>query len=169
MEIITNPIIVVMMAALIVTFTFSYYARHKGSSMPLAIASGVNFFCGLVVSFLISIHTSVILVFAFAGKSGETGEDAFTYNFRFYSLMLLGGMVLTLGLFCLRSARQISRGNISGWNRALRASIILILVCAPLIPLQFFAAIFAGSAILNVIGLILIRKQVQRIDWQASL
>jgi hypothetical protein len=72
-----------------------------------------------------------------------TGYDglAFAYNFRVYSLLLLGLVLIACGLRLLRISLAISARMPEIRGQAVRAVATVLILVAPLIPIQGFFAI----------------------------
>jgi len=76
---------------------FGLIVRRKSVSRVALISGAVSFFSGLLICFYMFGHTTVNIVNAATNKTGEHGDQPFTYNFRFYSLILNGGGSLRWG------------------------------------------------------------------------
>jgi hypothetical protein len=75
------------------------------------------------------------------------------WDFRIYSLLLLGVLTAWAGVSFVRSAVRLAHGDLSGWPLALRATLATVALVAPLTPLSSFpvqvlamAAICAGCS-----------------------
>jgi hypothetical protein len=99
----------------------------------LAIGAVSLFFIGAAVLF--GVHVGAILTLILRG-------DAFAYDFRFYSLVLLGVVAIIPAI----------SGLLPGRSRV-RAAALLLAINLPLIPLQDFAIAFtiAGAATLAIL------------------
>ena len=95
---------------------------------------------------------------ALSGK-GTRGAPAFVYDFNFYSLLLVGFVIVVSGLLCLLSARGIARGDLLARRRALLSTLVILAVNVPLAPIQGFAYGLAILALFNLIGLAASRKR----------
>lgn len=127
-------------------------ARSRLVQEALVRVGVIDLCCGLLTVGFITLHLIAVLGRAGSGR-GFGGDALFTYDFRFYSLLLLGIVIIVPGLVCLRLARRLTEGDMSAWTSALWASGALLLINGPLMPLQGFAtglALFAG---INLIAL----------------
>ena len=102
------------------------------------------FFVAVVALF--GVHLAVVL-------STPLRVEGWVYDFRFYSLLLVGGVGLVHGILGVASTPGIVRGERPAVWRSLRAGLWLLAINAPLIPVMDFAAAFAVGA-LSVLGLL---------------
>lgn len=132
-------------------FLVSAFFLTKGrgraaSSGALARAWG-TMFLGLLSALLMSVHLVIVIWTAF--RRAET----FTYDFRFYSLCLLGVAVLLPAIVCLSSVRGLLDADPDARRRALQATLVILALSVPLLPIQDFAVAFAGGALGNALVL----------------
>ena len=99
-------------------------------------------FLGLVLVVALAAHCIDILSRLYAGTGADGG--VFTYNFRVYSLLLLGVMLIGAGINLLRAALGLSRGMASARRSALRTLGLVVAIVLPLIPFQAFFAVPLG-------------------------
>jgi hypothetical protein len=142
---------------------FAHTARSKGASTAL-VASGTSaFVTGSVCTLLMLGHlAAVTLLRSSSGGSVATSGHCvrigdFVYDFRFYSLILLGVLILLPGLYCFWSAAAATRGEYRAQQRILYASIVILATTLPLTPIQPYAAVLAALAGLNLLTLSLSR------------
>lgn len=95
---------------------------------------------------LFGVHLAMVL-------SSPFRADAWVYDFRFYSLLLLGGVGLVQGVAGVASTPGVLRGERPAVGRAARAAWWLLALNAPLVPVMAFAAAFAVGA-LSVLALL---------------
>ncbi len=148
-EFILGPDGLFLLAVLVATAGFAVWVRRSGASGTFAAAGTLDFLYGLLVALLSAVHivvvTNVRVRAALASSAGD-----FSYDFRFYSLMLLGAVLLVPALVCVRAAPAITRGDPDAMRRALRATLLLLAVNLPLVPVQpGFAVPFTMGAALN--------------------
>ena len=120
------------------------HTRRAGSSLPVAtVASAAGlFFLAVAVLFIGHLGGVVSLLL--------DSTLSTPYDFRFFSLLLLGVVGLAPAVQGLRVWPGLARSEKSCWRRALRACLLLLAINVPLIPLQDFAIAFsiAGTAVL---------------------
>jgi len=135
-----------------------FSARRRKVPSAFATVAGLDVFCGLENLLPGGAHLTSVLGQALSGKAPEGGAP-FTYDFRFYSLVLLGVLLVVLGMPCLLAARGLARGDASGWRMAFWSSLSLLVINAPLVTIQDFARGLGGAALANLIGLAATRKR----------
>lgn len=86
-----------------------------------------------------------------SGAAGEAGAHLFgiPWDFRFYALLLFGGVGLASALMCLRSGMAMLGGDGVARRVAIRGSLLMVLVFAPLMPLQPIAVAVTLLAAVN--------------------
>lgn len=97
---------------------------------------------------------------ALEGK-GFAGAPSFEYGFAFYSVVLLGVLLVGSGLACLWYTRGLLRRDTGARGAALRWSALLLLINAPLIPMQDFASLLTATSALNLIALFIARNALR--------
>ncbi len=134
---------------------------RRRAPIPLLLVAAVNVVCGLGNLLLGGAHLVVVLSRALAGH-GFSGAEVFAYDFRFYSLVLVGLLILLPGFLCLRHARGLTQGEASAYRQARRATLWLLAVNLPLIPIQGFAGMLSALAGLNLFALLLLHRVFRR-------
>ncbi len=84
-------------------------------------------FYGIVLTAMMLAHSAEILYRSMAGRA-VVSDTAPTYNFRVYSLHLLGALLIAAGVVCLRAAPGLSRGSVESRRTAVRASIVVLAI-----------------------------------------
>lgn len=92
-------------------------------------------FYGLVLTAMMLAH-SVEVVYRVVAARAAGSDSGSIYNFRLYSLLLLGALLIGAGVECLRAAPSLSRGSVEARRTAIRASVVVLAIVAPLIPIQ---------------------------------
>jgi hypothetical protein len=126
--------------------------RLRGFRGGLFAAAAAVGFLGLTLIVTMTAHCLDVLSRLVIG----TGYDGatFVYDFRTYSLLLLGTVLISVGVRLLRIASVVgTSADVRG--PALRALLAVLALVAPLIPIQAFFAIpltaIAGVAMLLVL------------------
>ena len=133
-------------------------ARRRRPPAPLATVGAIDLFCGLVIVGLMALHLAAVVGRAVSGQ-GFGGEAHFAYDFRFYSLLLLGVVIIIPGLVFVTYARRLTEGDAEAWKHALWASGVLLLINIPLVQIQAFALDPALLATINLVSLWAGREQ----------
>jgi hypothetical protein len=82
------------------------------------------------------------------------------YDFRLYSLGVLGFLLVVPGAVCVRHARGLAKRRRAAWNGAMVSSLVLLAASGPLVPLQPIAMIPGGLALVNVVALLVSRRDI---------
>jgi hypothetical protein len=123
------------------------WREHSSARLRSLLVSGTACHVYFVAALaLFGVHLALVLSTPFR-------VEGWVYDFRFYSLMLVGGVGLVHGILGVASTPGIVRGERPAVGRGLRAALWLLAVNAPLIPVMDFAAAFAVGA-LSVLGLL---------------
>jgi hypothetical protein len=153
---ILDPAFLALFTAIGATIWFA--ATRERGAVTLVAAGAVTFFCGALIASLGSAHTVAVIGRALRGPS-------FVYNFRLYSLVLLGACQMAGGLRCLSTSWRVASGDARAWKSALIATMLLLIVNVPLIPIQGFAGATSMIAVVTLITLIAAgRRFVTQVD-----
>ena len=137
----SSDVVVLLAIALTTTVWVVRLWRRGVRGLRFAISAWLGFL-GLVLIVALAAHCLDILSRLYAGASAD--GPVFTYNFRIYSLLLLGVMLIGAGINLLRAALGLSRGMASGRRSALRTLGLVVAIVLPLIPFQAFFAVPLG-------------------------
>ena len=148
---ILDPAFLALFTAIGATIWFAVRARGRGAR-ALATVGAVTFFSGALIAALGSAHTIAVIGRALRGPS-------FVYNFRLYSLVLLGACQIAGGLRCLSTSWRVARGDARAWKAALAATMLLLIVNVPLVPIQGFAGVPFLLLSVTLITLIATRRR----------
>ena len=134
------------------------YGRRHNASTALLVVAGLDALCGLANGLLLGAHLAAVLGRAMQGR-GFFGAPAFSYDFTFKSLVLVGVAIALPGFLCLAQARGLTRGARAAWSNAFWWSLWLLGVNA--FFWRAFAPLLALLAFLNLIGLVAARRRFQ--------
>lgn len=146
-----DPALLLLVAVVGATIWFAAAARGRGAG-ALAAVGAVTFFTGALIASLGSAHTLAVIGRALRGP-------AFEYNFRLYSLVMLGVAQVAGGLWCLSTSWNVARGDVRAWKAALAATTMLLAVNLPLMPIQGFAAGLSVFLVVTLLALIATRHR----------
>jgi hypothetical protein len=146
----------VLIAIGIATAALVPILRRRGAGGGRLLVGAWVGFHGIVLIAMMSGHCLDIASRLYIGR-GYDGA-AMTYNFRVYSLFLLGGLLIACGVQLVRAALATAVSVARGRRRALRAASIAVFVVVPLLPIQlFFALIHTVLAAVTLLTLVLAR------------
>jgi hypothetical protein len=151
MSVIFDPALLALVAVVGGTIWFAAAARGRGAG-ALAAVGTVTFFVGALIGLLGAAHTVAVI-----GRALR--QPVFEYHFRLYSLVLLGACQIAGGFRCLSTSWSLSRGDAEAWKTALGVSTLLLMVNAPLVPIQGFATGFCALLVVTLVTLIATRRQ----------
>jgi hypothetical protein len=126
-------------------------ARNAGRTAVAAAA--VNLVCGLLIVCFSSAHLIAVTVRRVhlkipAWVSGEPHAviAGVPYDFRIYSLLLFGSVILAGGMISIRASLGIARGDSDARRRSARAMIMVLATVVPVMPMQDAAPILIVPA-----------------------
>jgi hypothetical protein len=99
--------------------------------------------------------------------AGVMVRELFVYDFRFYSMLLVGGLMIVPSVVGLRQLPGLRRGQLSAWHNARRVAFVLLAANLPMLPMQrgrafvVFGALVASLAAGLLIDLTLCRRQFE--------
>jgi hypothetical protein len=145
------PIIGVVVAAMIA----AVHLKRTTPTTPVRLLITIySYFAGGLVGALGLNHLAAVVIEAI--KQGH--RQQFIYDFRFYSLVLLGALLIATGIAASVVATGLARGERAAWRVSLSVWIIILAVNLPLVPLQGFAVAFSVLAALALLLLGGMRK-----------
>jgi hypothetical protein len=160
-----------LICAAILSIPFAVLARRLGCCARDAAGASLMFFAGLTIAGSMALHNSEILynqilginpgMYTRALTAPQVTLGSFTYDFRFYSLQLFGGMLLYLGATLAMAAVHHVQGAPSALRIARRRVIQVVLLVAPLIPMHVFAVATIIMMALAWGGLLLVKRPRQ--------
>ena len=154
---ILDPAFLALFTVIGATIWFAAATRGRGD---LAAVGAVIFFCGALIASLGGAHSVAVI-----GRALR--RPSFVYDFRLYSLVLLGACQIAGGLRCVSTSWRVVRRDARAWKVALAATTLLLIVNVPLIPIMGFAG--ATSMLSAVMLLTLIaagRRFVPHVDTE---
>ena len=75
----------------------------------------------------------------------------YSYNFRYAALLLVGILITLAGAICLSALTELRSGRQPDWGRALRGTLLLLVITGPLVPVQ--PALAGGLTALGLVNL----------------
>jgi len=148
-----DPALLVLFGAVFATIWFIAAARRRGASSPLIAVAAIGFLVGALIAALGATHSLTVIGVALR-------RSPFEYDFRLYSLVMLGVLLVTGGLRCLALAWKLTQGDARAWRSSLEATTMLLVVNVPLMPIQGFAVGFTVFLSVNLLGLLLVRRSL---------
>ena len=151
----------ILVIAIAIGAFFFIKARKRTASTVLSFVGAWILLTGLLFTALISVHVGTIVTRAFQGK-GVGDESQFHYNFRFYSLMLLGFAIVLPSITCVVHVRRLTEGNRCSWQTVVKSHLMLLAIALPLFPIQRgFSIGFSVFSLVSLLTLWFSRKHFE--------
>ena len=136
--------------------------RRESLSLRRLLMGVYGYFAGALVGALGVAHlVAVVLASIDRGRQTE-----FVYNFRFYSLLQLGVLLITAGLIAAIHAAPLARGERAAWRASLWVWTAILAINLALAPLQGFALLFS---VLAALGLLLLAGMRRHFNARATM
>jgi hypothetical protein len=124
----------------------------RRSGIAAALAAGLTWLVGMGSTGMAFAHLAGVLYTA-------TNRGDYTYNFRFASLLLVGILIVVAGLLCIAAVPGLVQRRRPAWGRAVSGTLLLLIVCAPLSPVQpDLAGVLTQLGILLLVVLLTARR-----------
>jgi len=145
-------VFVIMIGVIVGSIGFAAAVRRRRVPGALVAAAAIDLYCGVVIASLGTMHLLAVVGRALAGRGSGPG-GTFVYDFRFYSLLLFGVTLIIPALAALTAVRRLTRGDAAGARVAVSASLVLLALNIPLVPIQAFAMAPSVFALANLVAL----------------
>ena len=126
---------------------------------PLRLLIAVyGYFAGALVGTLGLTHLVAVVTVSI----DRARQHQFVYSFHFYSLVLLGTLLIAAGLMAAIESVRLARGHRAAWRASLSVWTAILAINLPLVSLQGFAVLFSALAALELLLLGCLRRANQR-------
>ena len=129
------------------TVIAAVHLRRVSVSLIRLLIAIYGYFAGALIGTLGLSH----LVAVITGAINRGHQHQFVYNFHFYSVVLLGVLLITVGIMATIEAARLARGNRAAWRASLSVWTAILAINLPLVPLQGFAVLFSVLAALEIV------------------
>jgi len=102
-------------------------------------------FYGVGVVAMMSAHCADIIHNVVLRNRSVVDGSAFTYNWRTYSLLLLGVLLIDRGIRCLRAPRRFAAGDTAARIDILRNAGVVLAITLPIIPIHAFFGVLMSA------------------------
>jgi len=128
------------------------YQWRRGLRRARLAAAALGMFYGLTLMTMLGAHCVDILYGLAHHLTSMTGAP-FRYDWRTYSLLLFGALLITLGARALRAALAMARGEPGARTAFLAVAAIVLAIVVPLIPVNaFFGTLMTGASTIALLG-----------------
>ena len=147
---------------------FAVAVRRRRRVDALTAIGTISFFGGTIIAALGALHLIAVADRALRGTLGTPAfasppilqnGDPFVYDFRFYALVQLGVLMIAGGVACVILAPRLMRGDPRAWKATLWATVALLAINVPLMPIEDNAYGPSAFAFLNLVALAATRKR----------
>jgi hypothetical protein len=149
----TDPIVLgLVLLSLLASIVFQWRRGLRGRLLGVTVFA--MFFSLAVIASMV-MHDLDVLWGLTHRLPSMTGKP-FAYDWRTYSLLLFGALMVWLGARCLRAALRMGRGDVVGRTEFLRLTAVMLAIVLPIIPIHpFFGPVssVASALALVVVGL----------------
>lgn len=152
-----DPTLLLALTGLAASVAAFLFARRRAPAR-LASTAAVVALCGAECLLLGAGHLFGVIGRALSGKGA--GSASFTYDFRFYSLFLLGALLVVAGSLCLASIPGLAKRSLASWRMAFWSSAFLLALNLPLAPIQGFGYVLGGLSLAGIAALLHGRRLV---------
>ena len=146
--------ITAVITALVIALIFKIISLRNPNTQIWAVPAFFTLFGPALVIVFMSAHLSENIYRAINGIIDGT----FLYDFKYYSVMLLGTLVVVAGVLYLNAAKQYIAGSSSAKNVLIFIAVIVLLT-APLIPIVPIAAIPSIACTISLLGLPFVHRR----------
>ena len=96
---------------------------------------------------MMSAHCADIIHNLMLRNTSVVDGSLFSYNWRTYSLLLLGVLLIDRGIRCLAAARRFAAGDTAARTDILRNGAVVLAITLPIIPIHaFFGVLMSFGA-----------------------
>ncbi len=146
--------ITAVITALVIALIFKIIGLRNPNTRIWAVPAFFTLFGPAVVIVFMSAHLSENIYRAINGIINGT----FIYDFKYYSLMLLGTLIVVAGVLYLNAAKEYIAGRSSAKKVLIFIAVIVVLT-APLIPIVTIAAIPSIACGISLLGLPFVHRR----------
>lgn len=138
-----------MLAGLVASIVDHWRGGQRG--WRLATVTFISFFGIGLVTMMAGHCADIIYNVVLANRSVIDGSP-FTYNWRTYSLLLFGVLLIGCGVRCLGAVRRFARHDDAARQDVLRNAGVVLAITLPTIPIHaFFGGLMSGWSLLALI------------------
>ena len=146
----------VLMLALVSYFLVRAW-RGGVRGRRLAVGTWAYLF-GTFITVMLSFHVAENLWRITPGTLISHGDKP-GYDFRFYSLILFGVVMLVQGVSILKASKAIAFGDDATRSTLIRRTLVVLALCVPIIPFQIFGAVLTVMGVMTLSSMMLVRER----------
>lgn len=134
--------VIPFVASAVAAFVVAVQLRRLQGPQMRIVAAIYGYFAGCLIGALGCSHLVAITILS-AGKGD--------YDFHFYSLLLLGVLLLVGGFLGAVTSYSLASGKRTYWRASLTVWLAILIINLPLVPLQGFAVLLSVLATIGVL------------------
>lgn len=160
MPYIDNVVLLVLVAGLAVS---GWRLRRWGARGGRLAASIFLAFYGLTLAVMLAAHCADIVYNTVLANRSAIDGSPFVYNWRTYSLLLFGVLLVREGVRVLRAAMRLGHGDAGARSEILRRVGVVLAITAPTIPIHaFFGVLISGLSVLAMLVAAVVAREPVR-------
>ena len=140
----------------VVVATVIAAVRLRRMSLPLTrlLILVYGYFAGALVGALGVAHLVAVII----GAINQAYQYQFVYSFHFYSVILLGMLLIATGFTAVIYVARLARCRHAAWRASLSVWTVILAINLPLVRLQGFAVLFSVFAAVKLLLLVGMRQ-----------
>ena len=169
MNVIDDPCYPLISVMAVLTAVFLRQVVKQRVPLILGFGAALQFLTSLLVAFLMVLHTAAVVVHRVTERKAAWVQNephillyGVPYDFRIYSLVLLGFLMTVLSIQGLIAANaMIQKDRKRAFADAIRSNALLMTIALPILPLQGFAVMVVIPALTSIAVVELVRRAVE--------
>ena len=166
MNVIDDPCYAVILVLAVFTAIFLRTVVKRRVPLMLGFASALQFLTSLLATFLMVLHIVGVVAHRIVQKKGAWVQNephilfyGVPYDFRLYSLVLLGVVMAILSVQGMIAAYGMLHANRQcAFSEAIRSNALLLAITLPVMPLQPFAVMVVIPALCSIAVVEVVRR-----------
>ena len=150
MPYIDQIVILALLAGLLAAGAFHWRAGVRGRRLAAAVLAS---FYGVVLAAMLAAHCADVTYNTVLGNRSLVDGTRFAYDWRTYSLLLFGALLIVQGVRVLRATPGLARGELAARAEILRTGALVLAIAAPTIPIHaFFGSLISGLSAVTLLA-----------------
>ena len=143
-------VMLALLAGLLAAGTFHWRAGARGRRLAAAVLAS---FHGVVLVAMLAAHCADVTYNTVLGSRSFVDGKPFAYDWRTYSLLLFGVLLIVQGVRVLRATPGLARGEPAARAAILRTGALVLAIAAPTIPIHaFFGSVISGLTVVTLLA-----------------
>ncbi len=148
MPYIDQIVMLALLAGLVGAGAFHWRAGVRGRRLAATVLAS---FYGVVLVAMLTAHCADVTYNTVRGQRSLVDGRPFAYDWRTYSLLLFGVLLIVQGVRVLRATPGLGRGEPAARAAIGRPALLVLAIAAPTIPVHaFFGSLVSGITVLTL-------------------